>query len=407
MSSRPDYGIDAPGVIRNLILSGVAIAVITLIWHTVRIGPVTLALYPGCLYTAASLITPGILMLVYAKFGKFRHRDRILGYVPWQGNEQVLDVGSGRGLLLAGAAKHLTTGYAIGIDVWNAEDLSGNNEQNLLRNLDIEGVRSMAEVQNQDAQKVNFPDATFDAIVSNLCLQNIYKKDGRAQACREIARVLKTTGVIVISDFRHMSEYRDNFEALGLQVEYKPLNWDTFPQLRILLARKTESASSRYTGTVNVLKDLMLLALVLWIGGIVFFGAVVAPAVFTILPTHDLAGKVVTRTLANLHLIGIICGVVFLVCSMIVAYVTKGSAQPFAPRHIAVVVMIALTFFAQDVVARKMNHIKDQIGVIDNVPLIDPQRVEFNRLHVWSTRLEGCILVLGLGVLFGTARRLS
>jgi hypothetical protein len=151
----------------------------------------------------------------------------------------------------------------------------------------------------------------------------------------------------------------------------------------------------------------MLLALVLWIGGIVFFGAVVAPAVFTILPTHDLAGKVVTRTLANLHLIGIICGVVFLVCSMIVAYVTKGSAQPFAPRHIAVVVMIALTFFAQDVVARKMNHIKDQIGVIDNVPLIDPQRVEFNRLHVWSTRLEGCILVLGLGVLFGTARRLS
>lgn len=242
MSSRPDYGIDAPGVIRNLILSGVAIAVITLIWHTVRIGPVTLALYPGCLYTAASLITPGILMLVYAKFGKFRHRDRILGYVPWQGNEQVLDVGSGRGLLLAGAAKHLTTGYAIGIDVWNAEDLSGNNEQNLLRNLDIEGVRSMAEVQNQDAQKVNFPDATFDAIVSNLCLHNIYKKDGRAQACREIARVLKPTGVIVISDFRHMSEYRDNFEALGLQVEYKPLNWDTFPPLRILVARKTASA---------------------------------------------------------------------------------------------------------------------------------------------------------------------
>jgi hypothetical protein len=151
----------------------------------------------------------------------------------------------------------------------------------------------------------------------------------------------------------------------------------------------------------------MLLALVLWIGGIVFFGAVVAPAVFTILPTHDLAGKVVTRTLANLHLIGIICGAVFLICSMVIAYVTKGSAQPFAPRHIAVVAMIALTFFAQDVVARKMNHIKDQIGVIDDVPLSDPQRVEFNRLHVWSTRLEGCILVLSLGVLFGTARRLS
>jgi uncharacterized membrane protein len=151
----------------------------------------------------------------------------------------------------------------------------------------------------------------------------------------------------------------------------------------------------------------MLLALVLWIGGIVYFGAVVAPTVFTVLPTHDLAGKVVTRTLERLHLIGIICGVVFLICSMIVAYVTRGSAQVFAPRHMAIVAMIALTFIAQDVVGAKMNRIKDQIGVIDNVAVNDPQRVEFNRLHVWSTRLEGCILLLGVGVLYGTARRLS
>jgi uncharacterized membrane protein len=158
---------------------------------------------------------------------------------------------------------------------------------------------------------------------------------------------------------------------------------------------------------VNFLKFLMLLALVLWIGGIVYFGVIVAPAVFAVLPTHDLAGKVVTRTLANLHLLGIICGVVFLVCSMVLAYVTKGSAQVFAPRHIAIVVMIALTFIAQDVVGAKMNHIKDQIGVIDNVAATDPQRIEFNRLHVWSTRLEGCILLFGLGVLYGTARRLS
>jgi hypothetical protein len=115
----------------------------------------------------------------------------------------------------------------------------------------------------------------------------------------------------------------------------------------------------------------------------------------------------VTRTLAHLHLIGIVCGVVFLICSMVISYVTKGSAQIFAPRHIAIVAMIALTFIAQDVVGAKMNHIKDQIGVIDNVSVSDPQRVEFNRLHVWSTRLEGCILLLGVGVLYGVARRLS
>lgn len=158
---------------------------------------------------------------------------------------------------------------------------------------------------------------------------------------------------------------------------------------------------------MNFLKFLMLLALVLWIGGIVFFGAVVAPTVFTVLPTHDLAGNVVTRSLGTLHLIGIISGVIFLICSMVYGYLARGSAQVFAPRHIAVVAMIALTFVAQDVVAAKMLRLRDDMGVIDNVPLNDPRRVDFNRLHVWSTRLEGCVLVLGLGVLYGTARRLS
>lgn len=158
---------------------------------------------------------------------------------------------------------------------------------------------------------------------------------------------------------------------------------------------------------MNVLKFFMLFSLVLWIGGIVFFGAAVAPTVFSVLPTHDLAGKVVTRALAILHLMGIICGVVFLVCSMIYAYVAHGSAQPFAPRHIGIVAMIVFTFIAQDVVAARMNRLKEQMGVIDNVAVTDPRRVEFNRLHVWSTRLEGCILVIGLGVLYGTARRLS
>ncbi len=151
----------------------------------------------------------------------------------------------------------------------------------------------------------------------------------------------------------------------------------------------------------------MLLALVLWIGGIVFFGAVMAPTVFTVLPTHDLAGKVVSRSLAELHLVGIICGFVFLICSMIVAYVTRGSAEVLAPRHWAIAAMIALTFIAQDVVAKKMLVIRNDIGVIDNVPQNDPRRVEFNRLHVWSTRMEGCVLVLGLGALWGQARRLS
>jgi arsenite methyltransferase len=238
MSEKPDYGIDAPYAIRNLILSGVAVAVFCVLVPRLRIGHVELIFFPSLLVSAAFLITPGVLMWIYSKYGKFHHRDRILACIPWTGKERVLDVGTGRGLLLAGAAKHLTTGKATGIDIWNQEDLSGNNLQNLQRNLEDEGVREKTEVLNEDAQKMSFPDATFDAVVSNLCLHNIYNRPGRAQACREIARVLKPGGIAVISDFRHTKEYKDVFAKLGMKIQNRPLTLDTFPPLRIFTATK-------------------------------------------------------------------------------------------------------------------------------------------------------------------------
>lgn len=151
----------------------------------------------------------------------------------------------------------------------------------------------------------------------------------------------------------------------------------------------------------------MFLALVIWIGGIIFFGAVVAPTVFSVLPTHDLAGNVVTRSLAALHIIGIACGVVYVVASLLYSYLLRGSLQAFALRHLAVVAMIAFTMVSQYGVASKMARLRQDIGVIDNVSVDDPRRVEFNRLHHWSTRLEGCVLLFGVGVLYGTSRRLS
>jgi SAM-dependent methyltransferase len=240
MAQKPDYGIDAPKVIRNLLIGGVACVVVAFTFPTVTIGHVTFQPYPGLLYSAPWLFAPAILMLIYAKAGKFRHRDRILAKVSWTGAETVLDVGSGRGLLLIGAAKRLTTGHAVGIDIWNAEDLSGNSPQALLGNIAIEGVEGKTEVKSEDARKMSFPDGTFDVVLSNLCLHNIYQQEGRAQACREIARVLKSGGVAVISDFKHMREYAAAFTARGLTVELCPLDWaGTFPPLRILVARKT------------------------------------------------------------------------------------------------------------------------------------------------------------------------
>jgi SAM-dependent methyltransferase len=207
VAQKPDYGIDAPNVIRNLLGGGVFCLIIALAFPRVTIAHVEFLLFPGFLWPAGWMIVPGLLMLIYAKVGKFRHRDRMLAKVQWTGAEAVLDVGAGRGLLLVGAAKRLTTGHATGIDIWNAEDLSGNGPEALLRNIAIEGVGDKTTVRSEDARQMNFPDASFDVVLSNLCLHNIYEKPGRVKACHEIARVLKPGGVAVISDYRHVREY--------------------------------------------------------------------------------------------------------------------------------------------------------------------------------------------------------
>ncbi len=163
------------------------------------------------------------------------------------------------------------------------------------------------------------------------------------------------------------------------------------------------------TPVQTVLRFIMLLALVVWLGGLVFFSFVVAPTVFHpgILPTRELAGNVVNRSLGILHTMGLGCGLVFVVASMTYAKLTGGSAQPFAAIHLLVYLMIICTLIAQFGVAPKMAALRADMGVIDNVPQANSRRVEFNRLHHWSTRLGGTIFFLGLGVLFLTARRLS
>jgi arsenite methyltransferase len=239
MALKPNYGIDAPTVIRNFFVFGAIFLVVAVVFPRFRIGQVELVLVPGFLWPAAWFFLTGSLMLVYSLAGKFGHRERMLQKVSWRGDENVLDVGTGRGLLLIGAAKRLRSGHATGIDIWNAEDLSGNGPEALKSNITLEGVTSKTTIQSEDARAMTFADASMDVVLSNLCLHNIYEKPGRLKACREIVRVLKPGGIAVISDYKLVREYAQQFRDSGLIVEMCPLNWtSTFPPLRILVARK-------------------------------------------------------------------------------------------------------------------------------------------------------------------------
>lgn len=151
------------------------------------------------------------------------------------------------------------------------------------------------------------------------------------------------------------------------------------------------------------LRFLMLLSLIVWMGGLIFFSFVVAPTVFSVLPARHLAGSVVSRSLSALHWIGIVSGIVFLVSSMIYARLATGSAHPLALRHILLYIMLALTLISQFGISPKMASLRASRGEIASVPATDPARVQFNALHVWSTRLEGGVFLLGLLVVYLTA----
>jgi len=85
-------------------------------------------------------------------------------------------------------------GKATGIDVWQAEDLSGNRPEATRINAEREGVADRVEIQTADMRKLPFPDATFDVVVSRAAIHNLYTATDRAQAIGQIARVLSRAG---------------------------------------------------------------------------------------------------------------------------------------------------------------------------------------------------------------------
>lgn len=233
--AKVDYGIDAPGVIRNLALCGLALVIIRIFTPVIVLGPVRLINFE---WTGYWLLATAGLMLLYSKVGKMRHRDRMIRMAGLTGDENVLDVGTGRGLLLIGAAKKLTTGHAVGIDIWKAEDLSDNNRERTEKNLAAEDVADRCVLLNEPAQKMSFADNSFDVVLSNMCIHNISERDERDQACMEIVRVLKPGGVAVISDYKNTRNYAQVFKNAGMTVTRKFYFADTFFPVSIVRAQK-------------------------------------------------------------------------------------------------------------------------------------------------------------------------
>ncbi len=201
-------------------------------FYVTLVGPTLLAL--GCLSLAVCASK-----LAYSLWGKFNIRKRMLGMVRWRGNETVLDIGTGRGLLAVGAAKRLRTGTVVSIDDWQTAADAGSGLEATQKNLELARVHDRVELRSDDPLHIAFVDNSFDVVLSLLFLHRIDDVGGRAKVCCEIARVLKPQGIAIIADQANVKDYARAFEAAGLKVDGpKQYYLEAFIALEILTARK-------------------------------------------------------------------------------------------------------------------------------------------------------------------------
>ena len=85
-------------------------------------------------------------------------------------NEQILDLGCGRGAVLLLAAQRLTTGKAVGVDLWRTADQSGNSAEATRRNAEAEGVADRVDAGNVGLGVLRNFVATFDLANASLYL---------------------------------------------------------------------------------------------------------------------------------------------------------------------------------------------------------------------------------------------
>jgi uncharacterized membrane protein len=151
---------------------------------------------------------------------------------------------------------------------------------------------------------------------------------------------------------------------------------------------------------------MRLLAIVAWVGGLMFFAFVLAPTAFHVLPSTHEAGLVVGATLRILHMIGLIGGSIFCLATAILWFRAEVPARVgFAIGMTLTGIMLAITAYSQFSIIPAME--QDRVaagGAIETADIESPARMHFERLHRVSEKLEGFVLLCGLGVVLILAR---
>lgn len=218
---RGDYGFDAPYVPIGLGLGGVALLALAVL-NAVQ-GSVGGTI--GSSIAAAWLLLSAASYVYTTRRGKFIVWAEILSGLRLRGDERLLDLGCGRGAVLLAAAKLVPHGKAVGVDIWRP-DQTGNSMRATLANADAEGVADRVELHTRDMTDLQFPDASFDLVVSNLAIHNLPGNPARLAAIDEAVRVLRPGGRLVIADLGFTKLYARRLGKLGMaNIGRQDLGW--------------------------------------------------------------------------------------------------------------------------------------------------------------------------------------
>jgi len=151
-----------------------------------------------------------------------------------------------------------------------------------------------------------------------------------------------------------------------------------------------------------MLRSVEFLSLGLWLGADVFLSLVVAPGAFSVLPSRDAAGAIVSYAVTRVHIGGIVCGIILLVTRLVRSVSPESGARATfsSPAVACVVLMIALTAISQALVSPRLATLRLQMGSIEATAPGGPLLSDFARLHRLSVSLESIVLLAGFAAMY-------
>jgi uncharacterized membrane protein len=158
------------------------------------------------------------------------------------------------------------------------------------------------------------------------------------------------------------------------------------------------------------LRYVYVLALVVWLGGMVILGALVAPTTFEVLQSREpavgraIAGDVFGVTIARFHYVAYAAGALLL-ATLVAMRLLGPRPAAFAARTVIVTAMLAAALYSGLIVFRRIDVVQQETGgLASRLPSGDARRVRFDELHQLSTRLMVLNIVGALVLLYWEAR---